>query len=346
MEVTTSYEHFGFALTPPFPLADLVDLINHDLKPSEDEQLALRNLLDNKLPPLFRAEVLALILGISPKLVYAMAHAPDRYYRRFELPKKGGGRREIATPRVFLKVVQRWILHNILYRQPLPEFVTGFVPNKGILANAQFHVGRKYLLRLDLKDFFPTITLGRVKELYAGFGFPGSVSRFLARLSTLGGVLPQGAPTSPQVANLVFLPSDREISAIAEHAGLSYSRYADDLTFSSDEPIPESAVNEVRAVIKKARFAINEEKVRNAGPGQRLLTTGLVVNVKAHPMRTLRRKLRARFYQAKLKPRRFLKEAHQLLGWAAYVNSYDPVRGADYLKIASEVVRLSQRGQH
>lgn len=345
MQDTTGYEHFGFALTPPFPLADLVDLIDRDLKPSEDEELVLRNLLGRKLPPLFRAEALALILGISPKLIYAMAHAPDKYYRRFKLAKRGGGTREIATPRVFLKVVQRWILHNILYRQALPEFVTGFVPNKGILANAQLHVGSKYLLRLDLKDFFPSITFGQVKELYSRLGFPGSVSTLLARLSTLGGVLPQGAPTSPQAANLVFLPCDGEVSAIAERAGLSYSRYADDLTFSSGEPIRQSAISEIRTVITKAGFIINEQKVRNAGPGQRLLTTGLVVSVKAHPMRTLRRKLRARFHQAGLKPRRFVKEAHQLLGWAAYVNSYDRALGANYLKIASEVVRLSQHSR-
>jgi RNA-directed DNA polymerase len=340
-EDTTGEKHFGFELTPFYPLFDLVDLIGQELQPTEEEKSTLQTLLAQKLPPLIRSEVLALILGISPKLLYAMAHSPEKYYRRFELPKRGGGTRQIATPRVFLKVVQRWILKNILYRRPLPEFVTGFVPHRGILINARLHVGHRYLLRLDVKDFFPSIRFKRVKEVYSQFGFSDQVNSFLAGLSTLGGVLPQGAPTSPYIANLAFLPCDLEMKIIAERENLNYSRYADDLTFSSENPIRPIVVEQLRRLIEQARFRVNEEKVRAAGPGQRLFTTGLVVNVKAQPLRTVRRNLRARFHQARLHPRRFVKEAQQLLGWAAYVKNYDPIRGNQYLRIANEVLTLS-----
>jgi len=274
-----------------------------------------------------------------------MAHAPEKYYRQFKLPKRGGGIRFIDSPRVFLKVVQRWILQNILYNQKLPNFVTGFVPAKGILENARIHVGHSYLFRLDIKDFFPSVKRAQVQVVYSRFGFPDEVSALLARLSTLRGVLPQGAPTSPYLANLVFLPCDKQISEIAESDGLFYSRYADDLTLSSNHPIAEAAKVQIQQAVVKGGFTVNPRKLKSAGPGQRLMTTGIVVNAKVHPMRTLRRNLRARFHQARLHPRRFIKQANQLLGWAAYVNSYDAIRGQEYLKIANDIAALSKRSK-
>jgi RNA-directed DNA polymerase len=324
-------------LIPPFPVEQYRDSIVSDLSSDGDSEALFEALIGRGLPPLVDTRVLSLILGMSHKLLWAMATVPNRYYRQFEIPKRSGGRREIATPRVFLKVVQRWVLMNILYRRELPLVVTGFAPGRGLMTNASFHVGRKYLTKVDIQDFFPSIGFQQVRRVYHSFGFPDKVVLLLSRLSLLKGVLPQGAPTSPQLANLVFLPCDAEIIALCERAGVSYSRYADDLTFSSDRPISVSFVGQVIRLIQGHSFNVNPDKFRFLGPGQRLSTTGMVVNAVAHPERVLRRQLRARFHQAERDPGRFTLEANRLMGWAAYVNMYDPVLGRRYLAIASRV---------
>jgi retron-type reverse transcriptase len=160
----------------------------------------------------------------------------------------------------------------------------------------------------------------------------------LTGLSLLDGKLPQGAPTSPQLANLVFLPCDGQIVNLAERHGVAYSRYADDLTFSADHPISPGFIGNVIRLIEGHSFRINQQKLRSAGPGQRLMTTGMVVNVTIHPVRRLRRQLRARFHQAEINPTQFTEQAHQLLGWAAYVNMYDRDLGSKYLSTAKSIL--------
>lgn len=272
-----------------------------------------------------------------------MAHVPARYYRYFKIKKKGGGQREISTPRVFLKTVQRWILMNILEKEDIPPYVTGFVRNGGIVRNGRMHGGKQYLLRLDLANFFPSIGFKQVKNVFQSFGFSSDVSSFLSDLCLLAGVLPQGAPTSPMLANLVFRQADVQISLACENFGIAYSRYADDLTFSSDSPIPRGFVSRIRRIIRKSGFLVNEKKFSSKGPGQRLITTGMVVNVSVHPPRPLRRRLRAKFHQASLHPSQFVDDANELLGWAAFVNSYDTALGRTYLEIARGVQQKASR---
>jgi retron-type reverse transcriptase len=331
-------------LTPPFPADELREAIVRDLAPSEADSRLLDSLLERHVPPLITTEVLSLILGVSHKLLWAMASVPERYYRRFQIPKKSGGSREIATPRVFLKVVQRWVLLNVLYRRPLPSVVTGFAPGRGLLANASFHVGRRYLAKIDIQDFFPSIGFRQVESVYRDFGFPDKVVLLLTRLSLLDGRLPQGAPTRPQLANLVFLPCDGQLVALAGRHGVAYSRYADDLTFSGDHPIGPDFIARVISLIEGHSFRINRQKLRSSGPGERLMTTGMVVNVTAHPMRRLRRQLRARFHQAEARPTQFIEQAHQLMGWAAYVNMYDRGLGSKYLSTAKTVLYAARGG--
>jgi retron-type reverse transcriptase len=335
--ITTGHNNPGLRLIPPFPISDLFEVIRSELASSEEELVLAESLQAKMLPPLINGRVLSFILGISHRLLYAMANVPARYYRHFQIEKRSGGTRLISTPRVFLKVVQRWILLNILYRMGLPSFVTGFVPERGLLANGVPHVGRKYLARVDLQDFFPSISFSSVQRVYADFGFTEDVSRLLTKLSTLNGSLPQGAPTSPYLANLVFLPCDDQLKDMCEKYNFRYSRYADDLTFSSNTPISGSFLKEVESVVSAHSFRVNGNKVTVRGPGQRLVTTGMVVNAKVHPPRDLLRRLRARFHQATLNPNLFVPEANRLLGWAAYVNMYDRALGAKYLAVARNV---------
>jgi RNA-directed DNA polymerase len=331
------------ALTPPFPIDELVQSQRKAIFRKKSEETAYRDLLAAGLPPIANVRIFSLIIGVSPKLLYAMAHAPANYYREFTIPKRKGGVRQIATPRVFLKTVQKWILLNILYRESLPAYITGFVRKRGTLSNGRLHQGHSYLSKMDLQDFFPSIGYTKVFGVYKQFGFPEDVAKLLSGLSVLKGRLPQGAPTSPYLANLVFLPSDLKIEARAQSLGITYSRYADDLTFSSDKYIRPEFLNHVWTIVKRAGFTVNRKKTTQSGPGQRLMTTGLIVNKKAHPLRRLRRQLRAMFHQAANHPGRYKKSAHTLMGYAAYVHVYDTSLGDKYLKIARTILELAQK---
>jgi RNA-directed DNA polymerase len=189
------------------------------------------------LPPLVSIRAMGLILGVNPKLITAMARFPERNYREFAIRKKTGGERTILAPRVFLKTIQRYILGSILETRPLPPHVNGFARGRSIVTNGKVHQAAPYLLNVDIKDFFDSVHEGAVLRLFLNFGFGEHVAKTLAGLCTYQGRLPQGAPTSPYLANLAFGPADDEILELCAENNLTYSRYADDLTFSG--PISE-----------------------------------------------------------------------------------------------------------
>lgn len=328
---------------PPAPYLELLVSFVSQIHLFESEIQQYRSLCARGLPPLVRTLILATLLGTSPKLLSAMALFPDRYYRSYVIFKRTGGTRQIDAPRVFLKTVQRWILFNILYMRPLPPYVTGFVPGRSLLDNGAAHLGSKYMIKMDLSDFFPSVNTEHVKGVYASFGYPERVANFLSRLTTLNNCLPQGAPTSPYLANLVFLHCDKKIHRICTRFGVRYSRYADDLTFSSDTPMKAVFLKNVQNTIKQSGFRINREKFRRWRPGQRLITTGMVVHEKVQPTRQLRRRLRAMFHQAKLRRRRSIADLSKLQGWAAFVNMYNRALGRKYLSIVNSLRTKRQR---
>jgi RNA-directed DNA polymerase len=341
--VTTGTNDDSFRLVPHFPLAVLRTILEQQERTTIQETALFDELVSHGVPPLVNPKFFAYILGISPKLIYAMAHVPTRYYRTFAIPKRTGGTRTISSPRVFLKTVQKWLLINVLYRRSLPNYVTGFIPQKSILDNATFHVGKEQLVRMDIEDFFPSIGLGEVEHIFRSFGYKPDVVNLLSRLCLLNGQLPQGAPTSPYLANLVFLPCDEKIQGLATARDITYSRYADDLTFSRGVAFDSDFILNVEKFIGAAGFRINRAKFMRVGKGQRHTTTGFVVNEKVHPSRTFRRRLRAKFHQAADDPNAFQKDYHRMQGWAAYVNMYDKELGQTYLAIAQKIPRPSSR---
>lgn len=322
---------------PPLPFVEFLPSLRRQLGFSSAEIENYERLVGVGVPPLIRTEVLALSLGISHKLLFAMALYPERYYRTFYITKRSGGKRQIDAPRVFLKTVQKWILHYVLYTRLLPAFVTGFVPGRNLLTNARAHVGQKFLIKIDLKDFFPSVAARKIEETFEAFGYGGKVVSLLARLCTFRGGLPQGAPTSPYLANLGFIACDEKLNEFANRANLRYTRYADDLTFSRNEAIPDNVSVEIADIIRGFGFQINPEKSRSWRPGQRLITTGMVVNEAAHPTRQFRRRLRAIFHQASINPQKFRADVNRLIGWAAFANMYDRKVGGDYLRIARQL---------
>ncbi len=188
--------------------------------------------------PLSEAFDIAVLMGISPYALRYFLMYPAKHYRSFTIKKKRGGLRTINAPRTWLKVVQWWILDNILSKYPLPPYVFGFAKGRNAAQNADYHAGQSHILNVDIENFFPSIGFTQVAQVFAAFGYSRPVCEFLARLCCFNETLPQGAPTSPAIANLVARDLDKDLLNYARTHELKYSRYADDLTFSSTARIP------------------------------------------------------------------------------------------------------------
>ena len=304
---------------------------------SEARQTAIDRLKTAGLPPFPTPTDLGLLLGVSPRLITAMAFFPRKYYREFRMPKRTGGKRKIVAPRTYLKTVQKFILRHILQKQRLSNEVTGFVRGRGILQNARVHRRAKYLLNIDLKDFFGSIHTGKIITLYRKLGFTSEMARVLAQLCTYENCLPQGAPTSPYLANLAFAQADAAIVRLCSNFSITYSRYADDLTFSRSRRFPKGFDEKVRAIVQRHGHEFNFKKTRHSKPGQSKLVTGLLVNEKIQAPRETRRKIRAMFHKAWVNPADVRAMRPSLLGWASFVKSYDAELGSRYLRIASAI---------
>lgn len=225
-------------------------------------------------------------------------------YETFEIPKKKGGMRTIEAPEEILKDLQRKLnfFLNAYYLKIKPEAVFGFViqPHElgkicAIAENARPHVGKKQVLNIDVKDFFPSIKVAQVKSLFQSelFQFDDHLATLLALLTTYKGKLPIGAPTSPAIANFICYQLDNELQQFCKVNDLSFSRYADDLTFSADTKIHSDTILDIVSIINKHKFSVNEKKFRIQSDNKKQTVTGLVVNNKVNVDRKLIRKIRA-----------------------------------------------------
>ncbi|TFZ54443.1 RNA-directed DNA polymerase [Methylorubrum sp. Q1] len=243
---------------------------------------------------------LALMIGLTPRLISQIIVRPDRHYRSFPIKKRTGGAREIHAPRVFLKTIQRFIVDYIFHVLPQHDAVHSFRNDRSILSNAQCHVGKQWVAGIDVENFFGSITERHINSHLSSIGLDAPSARTLAKLATLNGVLPQGAPTSPILSNSVLYNFDELMSAEAEKQSLVYTRYADDITISG------SSIDCIRSLIACATLllndmyglVINDKKTRVLSRRSRQVVTGVVVNDVALPPRDLRRRMRAASYNA------------------------------------------------
>ncbi|GAA4059599.1 reverse transcriptase family protein [Flavobacterium chungnamense] len=230
-------------------------------------------------------------------------------YITFSIPKKRGGNRLIQSPDANLMRIQsrlNFYLQNY-YHLIRPEGIHGFVinPNKkekicNIVDNAKIHVNQKHLLNLDLKEFFPSIEAYRVKELFVSeyFKFNEDIANALALLVTYKGKLPIGAPTSPVISNFICLQLDADLITFCNENQINFSRYADDLTFSSNKEITKEMINSIFEIIKQNQFEINTKKTRLKSNNRKQTVTGLVVNEKVNVDRQTLKMVRAMLYDA------------------------------------------------
>jgi hypothetical protein len=323
---------------------------------------------ENELPPLDTPAQLAEALGLTVAELRRLAYHRDAatmvHYRRFTIPKRDGSSRAIWAPLPKLKEAQRWILRNIVERLLVHGAVHGFLPGRSTLTNAAAHPDPGIVLKVDIKDFFPTVTLPRVKGVFRRAGYREAVATLLALLCTespreivghdgrtyyvaLGPrCLPQGAPTSPALTNALGLRLDRRLSGLARKLGWRYTRYADDLTFSlpaerQGPPQLGTLLGTVRQIVEDEGFTIHPDKTAVLRRGGRQRITGLVVNGAQPPRvpRDFRRRLRAAIHNrthGKASP--VADSLSTLLGCAAYVYMTDPVLGSRYLADLGKLV--------
>ena len=247
------------------------------------------------------------MLGFTPSgLSFVLYKLPDsKKYTLFEVSKRDGGKRQIKAPEASLSLLQRrlaTLLTECLEelkkaKPPRRPLAHGFEKGRSIITNAQLHKRRRYVFNLDLVDFFPSINFGRVRGFFLkdkSFELKPPVATVLAQIACYQNELPQGSPCSPIISNLIGHVLDGRLARFAKTHKCTYSRYADDITFSTsrkDFP-PEIAVStagatwqvsdELRARIKAAGFEINDKKTRMQFRGSRQVTTGLMVNEKVN----------------------------------------------------------------
>ena len=251
------------------------------------------------------AQVLDIDYGV---LVYHLFKVPDdEKYTIFSIPKRSGGSRTIAAPATALKLIQQK-LNQVLQAtyQPKPS-VHGFVQGRSIVTNASRHLKRRYLFNVDLKDFFPSINFGRVRGMFmaAPYKLDPPVATVLAQICCFQNTLPQGAPTSPIVSNMICPKMDSQLQRLAKGHRCHYTRYADDITFSTTvRDFPSALARsgsagqlevgpELRQVIEENGFKINPEKVRLRTWSRRQEVTGLTSNEKPNVRRKYVRQIRA-----------------------------------------------------
>lgn len=301
------------------------------------------------------AEALDLDVPTLRWLAYHDEAITRSHYVHFEVPKRSGGTRKLSAPHQKLAAAQRWVFENVLRPMPVEDVAHGFVPGRSVLTNAQPHVGRDVVVNFDLEDFFPTITFGRIRGMFERLGFSPAVATILALLCSecprrkvaYAGTdywvavgrrgLPQGACTSPAISNRIARRLDRRLKGMADKRGWTYTRYADDLTFSAPEghrgEIP-MLMASVRHISREEGFTLNRKKGRVQRRAGRQVVTGVVVNDKPGIDRREVRRLRAILHRAKTEGLAAQNREGRadfgawLRGKIAYVAMIDPNKGA------------------
>lgn len=272
------------------------------------------------------------------------------HYFHFALPKRRGGERLICAPKARLKAVQRSLLREVVERLPVHSAAHGFVRGRSVGSCAAQHVGKAIVVRLDLEDFFGTITFPRVRGMLIAFGYGYEVASVLAVLMTeaprqpveLDGELVhvpvgprhcvQGAPTSPGLSNAILMRMDRRLRGLARAFGYAYSRYADDLTFSGDEV---GRVGEllrlVSKIVNEEGFRLRRDKTRVLRRGSHQSVCGVTVNETLGLSRKKRRRLRAMIHAEQRRRgegNTDAAEAARIEGWLAYLEMLNPEQAA------------------
>ncbi len=266
---------------------------------------------------------------------------------------RGHKNRKLSIPNAFLKMVQRRVLEHYLYQLDVSEYSTAYCKGKSLLDNASLHVGRECVLKLDISHFFDSIDDDMVYLVMKRLGLSVPATTLLTRLCTYKARLPQGAPTSPYIANLVMKQFDAKLGSWCSEHSIAYTRYCDDMTFSGDKADirSDNVVGKVRRMLSYMGFALNDKKTVFISSSQQQRVTGVVVNKKTTLSRTQKRTLRQEVYFCKkygvvesinrrglnMSPDKYL---HSLLGRIAFALQIEPYNSEmkDYFEAVKNMI--------
>ena len=347
------------------------DTADVDRFDADDPEKARRDrALDN-----YDVEAFAKAVNLTiPRLRWLAYHREvdsGTHYHRWTVPKRDGTPRLISAPKPELKRVQRWIAREVTEHLPVHGAAHGFLVGRSIETNAREHAGAKILVKLDIRNFYPTVTMRRVKGLLRRAGLGEQVATLMALLCTESPreqvethgktyyvatgprSLPQGAPTSPSITNALCLRMDARLSGLAAKLGARYTRYADDLAFSwhgNATPAVGNLLHAVAAIVRAEGFAIHPKKTRVMRSGARQQLTGMIVNATNVPRpparvpRTRIRELRAAIKNRELGKPGKGETLEQLKGLCAFVMMADRARGRALMERVDTLI--AQRQTH
>jgi len=317
------------------------------------------------LPVIFSTYHLSILLDIPYQEIGAIIHDRKHSYKFYEIRKKIGGTRQIIAPTKTLKYIQRFILSEIISKVEVSDNACAYVKGKSISSNAVVHSGKQSILKIDLIKFFDCISEKRVYWVFRRLGYAKNLSVDLAKLVTVPlpeeyisrfteheqklhsliikqneAVLPQGAPTSPALSNIVLQTLDLRLDALASKNDLSYTRYADDITFSGEiNNLPKFSL--LKKIIGEEGFYINWRKVGIYQRGRKQIVTGLTVSNGVHVPRKFKEEVAKHLYACNkfgvanhmlhngIANKSYYKE--WLLGKVLYIHSIEPAIGQKLL---------------
>ena len=266
--MSASLDDWAVFLTESFPRQDkfVQGLLGH-----------VQTLSSRGLPPVFNNRHLRDLLGFSGSEFGSILVDRPHRYREFAIDKRQGGHRIISTPIPALYFAQRWVLDYIASQGVIHDAAHGGVPEKSIVTNAAAHLGQESILKVDIEDFYGNIGFGKGMAFFTGLGYSQEVGLSLSRICFKDGRLPQGAPTSPQLANVTSFLMDVRLSKLAGKYGLRYTRYFDDITFSGPH-INLKLVKIISEIIRDSRFSLNSAKTRLLRGRSSKYVTGILIN--------------------------------------------------------------------
>ena len=241
----------------------------------------------------------AALLGVEVNRLEEILNNVSGHYQEFWMRKRSGGYRMISAPDKDLQAIQSTIYSRILSSVTIVHpAAVGFRCGRSVVDNAAPHLGKRYVLKMDIHDFFGSIRSPRVRQTFKKIGYPENVSKVLGALCCLHRHLPQGAPTSPALSNIVGYEMDRKLAALAAEYGVTYTRYADDLTFSGDVFPKEQIIPQVKRIIRDEKFEPNHKKTHFMNQSSRKIITGVSVasGVKLTIPKSKKREIRKNVY--------------------------------------------------
>jgi RNA-directed DNA polymerase len=292
------------------------------------------------LPVVENMDELSRILHVSKYTIYQLSKLSSKHYRTFEIPKKSGGKRLISQPSKRLKALQSWILVHILNKLQVSQSCKGFRIGTSIVDNVNPHIGANTVLSIDIKDFFPSISSIKVYNIFRSIGYNNLISTVFTNLCTYDDHLPQGSPCSPILANLSLWNLDLRIQGYVGKRGITYTRYADDLTFSGLNPSKVvNIIPMVKKIIIDESHEVNDRKTRVSGSARRKIITGLVLHENTIGIGKRKYKsIRSKVFQLAISNSN--SDINKIIGWISYLNSVDKPR---LIRLKKHIKDLSEK---